>query len=207
MQDIGSRIARYKGRVRDKITALHYCLRSTLTYRLQFCNWGLDKYDELDLVYNRLVRSITKNNTHYPSIPLNCHVTDGGLGIENLSSFAQRCKMRILMKNVDKKDQTGISMQGLVARALRYAGQGGLQFPNTHIGPSVGSTTWLSSLVDWLARLDIQLRVNGMLFPGNGSEILANTAPHITNYATLTEELFSTVRTVRLPLTPMTPSL
>ena len=146
MLAIGSRIARYKGRTRDKITALHYCLRSTLTYRLQFCNWGLDKYDELDVMYNRLIKSITRNSNHYPSTPINCHVIDGGLGIESLSCFAQRCKMRILMKNIDKVDQTGISMQGLVARALRYAGQGGLQCPNTHIGPSIGSSTWLSSL-------------------------------------------------------------
>ena len=183
MDEIGSRIARYKGRTRDKITALHYCLRSTLTYRLQFCNWGLDKYEELDLVYNRLVKVITKNSNTYPTTPINCHTNDGGLGIESLSCFAQRCKLRILMKNLDKKDQTGISMQGLVSRSLRFAGQGGLQMPNTTIGMPIGNSTWLSSLIEWLNKLGIKMQVNGMLFQGNGSQILANTSSPDDNYS------------------------
>ena len=153
MEDLGGRIARYKGRTRDKITALHYCLRSTLTYRLQFSNWGLDKYEELDGIYNRLVKTITKNRNTYPSIPINCHVNDGGLGIESLSCFAQRCKLRILMKNVEKNDHTGIALQGLVSRSLRLAGQGGLQRPNTHIGLPISGSSWLTSLIEWLDKL------------------------------------------------------
>ena len=182
MEDLGGRIARYRGRTRDKITALHYCLRSTLTYRLQFSNWGLDKYEELDGIYSRLVKTITKNRVTYPTIPINCHVDDGGLGIESLSCFAQRCKLRILMKNVDKRDHSGIAMQGLVSRSLRLAGQGGLQRPNTHIGLPISGSSWLTSLIEWLARLNIKIKINGMMYPGNGSQIMANTASSAAIY-------------------------
>ncbi len=42
LKEIGSLIVRYQGRVGDKILALEYCLRSTISYRMQFCVWGIE---------------------------------------------------------------------------------------------------------------------------------------------------------------------
>ena len=51
LETVGSRILRHKGRVGDKLLALEYCLRSTIVYRMQYCIWGLDRYNELDKVH------------------------------------------------------------------------------------------------------------------------------------------------------------
>ena len=79
------------------------------------------------------------------------------------------------MKNVDKSDRTGVSIQGLVSRSLRLAGQGGLQRPITQIGLPSSNSSWLTSLIQWLDRLDIKIKINGMNYLGNGSRIMANS--------------------------------
>jgi hypothetical protein len=61
----------------------------------------------------------------FPSKPLWILASDGGLGMQSLMDFTHKCKLKLLLKNVNESNDTGRALQGLVARALRDAGSGG----------------------------------------------------------------------------------
>ena len=161
LEELGSRILRHVGRVGDKLLALEYCLRSNIVYRMQFCVWGLDRYEAIDKAYTRIVKRITRNMVSFPSIPLWTLAADGGLGLQSVLDFSHKSKLRILLRNIEKTDNTGIAFQGLVARALRYAGVGGLPHNRQEIPSCLSHTTWLTSLVQWLEKLGLIIVVQG----------------------------------------------
>ncbi len=67
LKEVGARIVRYQGRVGDKVMALENCLRSTISYRMQYCVWGIEEYEKLDKTYTEIIRKITRNMRGYPS--------------------------------------------------------------------------------------------------------------------------------------------
>ena len=148
------------------------CFRSTVAYRMQYCVWGLDKYEKLDKIYSGIVRGITRNLKGYPSKPLWALAVDGGLGLQSLIDYSQRCKLRLLLKNIDRDDTTGKAFESLVSRALRSAGTGGLRWRGQIIRPNLGKPTWMTSLVAWLGKMGIQITVQGPLAPGPYSELV-----------------------------------
>jgi hypothetical protein len=79
------------------------------------CVWGLGDYEKLDKIYAGIVRSITRNLKGYPAKPMWALAVDGGLGIQSLLNYSQRCKLRLLLKNIDKDDSAGKAFEGLVA--------------------------------------------------------------------------------------------
>jgi hypothetical protein len=172
LKEIGDRILRFNGRVGDKMLALEYCLRSTIAYRMQFCVWGIVTYDELDSIYTKIVRKITRNMHGYPSKPIWALAVDGGLGIHSLLDYVHKCKLRLLLRNIDKNDSTGKAFEGLVSRALRSAGTGGLRWRGQSIRSSLGAPVWLSSLVAWLSRMGIEIRVQGPPSVNPASELI-----------------------------------
>ena len=107
LEVIGSRILRHAGRVGDKLLALEYCLRSDIVYRMQFCVWGYDDYKELDRIYTRLIKKICRNMQSYPARPLWMLASDGGLGLQSLMDFVHKCKLKLLLKNVNENNDTG----------------------------------------------------------------------------------------------------
>ena len=161
LEELGSRILRYNGRVGDKILALEYCLRADISYRMQFCVWGLDRYMQLDKIYNRLVRRITRNMDSFPSKPMWALAADGGLGIQSLIDFTHKCKLRLLLRNVNKNDASGLAFQGLVARALRNGGTGGLSGRQQAIRQNLDTPIWMSSLIEWLDLMGLVITVQG----------------------------------------------
>ncbi len=66
IERIGEEITRGKGRMRDKVMVVNYCLKATVLYRLQHCTWSLGKYKELDRVLNAILRKVTKNMKELP---------------------------------------------------------------------------------------------------------------------------------------------
>ncbi len=125
LKEIGARIVRYQGRVGDKVKALEYC-------RMQYCVWGLAEYEKLDKIYTGIIRKITRNLGEYPTKPIWALAIDGGLGAQSLLDYMQRSKLRLLLKNIEKNDNTGKAFEGLVSRVLRLSGSGGLRWrPNS----------------------------------------------------------------------------
>ena len=177
IEDIGARICRYQGRTGDKVLALEYCLRSGLAYRMQFCVWGYERYEELDKVYMRLVRKITRNMKGYPAKPIWALAVDGGLGIQSLQDFVHKCKLRILLRNINKGDKTGEAFEGLVARALRSSGQGGLRDRKVSILSNLAKPTWMTSLVTWLAKMGLVITVQGGEAEAWQSELIQDDLP------------------------------
>ncbi len=161
LEEMGSRILRHRGRVGDKILALEYCLRADIVYRMQFCVLGLEAYEKLNKTYTRLVKKITRNLAGFPAIPLWTLTRDGGLGLQSLLDFTHKLKLRLLLRNVESDDDTGRALQGLLARALRNGGNGGVRACNQPIRSSLVKPTWLTSLIDWLAKTGLTIEVQG----------------------------------------------
>ena len=62
---------------------------------MQFCVWGYERYEELDKVYMKLVRRITRNMKNYPSKPIWALAVDGGLGIQSFLSNRLKLSLHI----------------------------------------------------------------------------------------------------------------
>ena len=153
IERIGEEITRGKGRMRDKIMVVNYCLKATVLYRLQHCTWSLGKYKELDRVLNAILRKVTKNMKNYPAELINADRKHGGLGIRSLSDEANERKLNIAMKGINRDDQTGHAICGLVARGHRVAGKGGLEDTEMKIEESLGPSVWVTSLLQWLSEI------------------------------------------------------
>ena len=136
------------------------CLRSDIVYRMQFCVWGYNDYLELDRIYTRLVKKICRNMQSFPTKPLWMLASDGGLGLQSLIDFTHKSKLNLLLKNINKEDDTGKALQGLVARALRDAGSGGCPM-KCDILTSLIEPNWMSSLVTWLSKTGLCIEVQG----------------------------------------------
>ena len=61
----------------------------------------------------------------YPATPLWMLATDGGIGLQSLIDFTHKTKLRLLLRIIEKNNDTGLAFQGLIARALRDAGTRG----------------------------------------------------------------------------------
>ena len=97
----------------------------------------------------------------YPSIPLWMLAADGGLGLQSLMDFTQKCKLKMLLKNIARNDNTGLAFQGLVARALRSAGAG-CPGKRQRIESNLSDTTWITSLSEWLEKMGLFIEVQGL---------------------------------------------
>ncbi len=84
--------------------------------------------------------------------------SDGGLGLQSLIDFTHKSKLNLLLKNINKEDDTGKALQGLVARALRDAGSGGCPM-KCNIRTSLVEPNWMTSLVAWLSKTGICIEV------------------------------------------------
>ena len=100
---------------------------------------------------------------------------DGGLGLQSLLDFTHKLKLRLLLKNVESEDDTGRALQGLLARALRNAGNGGVRACNQPIRSSLVKPTWLTSLIDWLAKTGLTIVVQGPEPRDDNSEFLVGS--------------------------------
>ena len=159
---MGAKIERSNVRMRDKILILNSCLKSTILYRLQHCTWGLNKYKIIDAKVNEIVRKITRNMSGFPGALLNAMKEDGGLGVDSVSDTAQIRKQRSIVKLIGREDLTAIHMQGMISRALRAAGQGGLGRTEMDIKQSLGDEVWATSLIEWLKLMELNIRVCGV---------------------------------------------
>ena len=139
--------------MRDKIMVVNYCLKATVLYRLQHCTWSLGKYKELDRVLNAILRKVTKNMKNYPAELISADRKHGGLGIRSLSDEANERKLNIAMKGINRDDQTGHAICGLVARGHRVAGKGGMEDTEMKIEDSLGPSVWVTSLLQWLSEI------------------------------------------------------
>ncbi len=108
---------------------------------------------------------------------------DGGLGLQSLIDYSQRCKLRLLLKNIDRGDSSGKAFESLVSRALRSAGTGGLRWRGQIIRPNLGKPTWMTSLVAWLGKMGIQIMVQGPAAPGPHSELVSGDRDRLVSLA------------------------
>jgi len=161
IEKIGEEIIKGKGRMRDKVMVVNYCLKATVLYRLQYCTWRLDKYVALDKILNKILRKVTKNMHNFPGVLMNAERCHCGLGIRSLSDEANERKLNLITKGIDKEDQTGHALCGLVARGHRVAGKGGAESMEMEIEETLGESVWVTSLVEWISKMRLSFKTCG----------------------------------------------
>ncbi len=134
-------------------------------------------------IYAGIVRGITQNLKGYPSKPMWALAVDGGLGIQSLLDYSQRCKLRLLLKNIDRNDSAGKAFEGLVARSTRSAGTGGLRWRGQILRCNLGKPTWMTSLTAWLSKMGVQIVIQGPPAPGPSSELITGDRERRVNLA------------------------
>ena len=128
---------------------------------MQYCTWSLEKYRKLDVALNKILRKVTKNMKSYPGAGLMMDKEDGGLGLSGLSDLVQDRKIKMLTNSIDREDATGYAFKGMVGRAHRMAGNGGMEDTEMVVEDTLRDTTWITSLIQWLNEMRLDLRSNG----------------------------------------------
>ena len=123
------------------------------------------------------MRKITRNMHGYPTKPMWAAAIDGGLGIQSLLDYVHKSKLRILLRNINKSDKTGEAFEGFISRSLRSAGTGGLQCREQTILSHLDKSTWMSSLISWLSRMDLVIIVQGDPSPSLQSDLTSGDIP------------------------------
>ena len=164
IENLGWQIARTWVRAGDKLLAMQYCLNQDICYRLQFANWPLSKYRELDKEYMKIVRRVTKNMDSYPAAAIMAGRKEGGLGITPPSALAQYRKLRIVLKALSKGGATAAHIESLFRIELEKAGTGGL--PGQHVVLQVMRSRhgFLTSLLEWLDEIELGFCIQGLVY-------------------------------------------
>ena len=161
IERIGNDILRGTGRMRDKVMVINYCLKATVLYRMQYCTWSLGQYMELDRALNKLLRKVTKNMRNFPAELIHADHKHGGLGLRSLSDEANERKYKMLNEGIHGEDMTAFAYSGIMGRAHRAAGRGGLEDTEMRVETTIGDAIWITSVVEWMAEMRLHIKTCG----------------------------------------------
>ena len=108
-----------------------------------------------------LVKKATLNMNSFPGRLLTSSKLDGGLGIISISDAAHERKRKVLLQLVNRGGAEGIAIQGLLGRAMRTSGHGGVGSSGSHAWESLEDSGSINSLIVKLRALGLRLRVGG----------------------------------------------
>ena len=137
-------------------------MRTNVGYRAQHCSWSVKEFEDVDSTFLSLVKRATLNMNSFPGRLLTSSKRDGGLGIISISDAAHERKRKVLLQLVNRGGAEGIAIQGLLGRAMRTAGHGGVGSSGSHAWESLDDSGSLNSLNVKLRALGLRLRVGGM---------------------------------------------
>ena len=101
----GEEILQVNARVRDKMLAIGYCLRTNVVYRTQHCSWHLEDYEEAEKEYINLVRKVAKLIPGFPERLITADRKDGGMGVISTITAAMERKRIMLLEQIHKGDR------------------------------------------------------------------------------------------------------
>ena len=67
----------------------------------------------------------------------------------------------MLTNGIDREDATGYAFKGMIGRGHRLAGNGGMEDTELIVDDTLGDNIWITSLVQWLKEMRLNLRSNG----------------------------------------------
>jgi hypothetical protein len=122
-------------------------------------------YLELDKVVSKALRRISKNMPSFQEELLYVHKDSGGMGFTRLSTLVQLRKLSLMQRVAGAGGAFGHAMSDMLARPSNYGDLPGVpgqwrQLPVPTVKEG-GDTWWATSLLQWLARLEIGIVLNG----------------------------------------------
>jgi hypothetical protein len=139
-----------------------------INYYAKFCPWTLAQYRMIDSKVSKYYRLISRNMMSYPSKVLYFPVEEGGLGFKRFSDVAQSSKLALLGRLLVGGGSARVAMESIFERGFRAAGQVLPPGMGGAMGPTLGPTSWITSLQQWLGEIGVRLRKHGVeALPGN----------------------------------------
>jgi len=158
---VGSKVIRSRVRMSDKMTVLLRAIYPKLLYVLQYGNWGLGVYKDVEREISKVLVAITKNLKGFPRALLYVRSEDGGLGVTSIVEAAQRRKIAELERGLETKGIVGLSFRCLLNRAARSGGSPLIKGRESIIRETLGESTWLSSVISWCAEAGCTVVMTG----------------------------------------------
>ena len=97
----------------------------------------------------------------FPGALINAERKHGGLGIRSLTDEANERKLKAVGMGIHKEDLTAFALSGMVGRGHRVAGKGGIEDMEMRVEMSLGEEIWLTSLVQWIDEMRLELKTCG----------------------------------------------
>ena len=140
---------------------------SKAVYSGKLSSWSLDEMEKIDTLFATHHRQILGIEAHYPTELIYAPKEVCGVGITRFSDRVNNEKLRMVHRALRSEPPTARAMEGLLHRALRYAGtaaQPGIaqefELPMTGEGRN-RVPLWADSLITWLAKADIRINTGG----------------------------------------------
>ena len=105
---------------------------------------------------------ISKNRVTSPTTLLYIPRVEGGLGFKRLSNLIQMSKLTLMGRLITVGGPSGLAMEAMLLRGFRTAGQFLVPGGSGTLAASLATSTWVGSLVEWLAELGVGLHRPGL---------------------------------------------
>jgi hypothetical protein len=90
--------------------------------------------------------------------------SEGGLGIETPMMHAHKCKLRIVLKGLNKGGLTAVHLENLLRIELEKSGKGGLPNQSVTMHVTWGTTGYITSLLEWLDEVNLAIHLPGLIY-------------------------------------------
>jgi hypothetical protein len=164
IDDLGMKVALCRLFPDVKKMVFETCIYMKVAYYAKFSPWTLSQYRALDDKVSKFYRMISKNRANIAGDLLYIPVKHGGLGLKRLFDIIQLNKLILVGRLITVGGPAGSAMESMVLRGFRAAGQLLAPGMGGTMLSSLGSVSWISSLVDWLKEIDIGLHRPGNLY-------------------------------------------
>ena len=103
-----------------RIAAIQISLMNQLVYETKFTTWPLEKYQEIDTIFNKAYRKISHNQVSFPTKLLYMSNEQLGLGYQQFSTQSQIAKFHLLQRSMySSNPRRQFIVNSLTARVIR----------------------------------------------------------------------------------------
>ena len=188
-----------------RLAVIKTSLMNSLVYETKFTTWSLQQYQQIDTLFNKAYRLISKNQRTFPTKLLYLKQDHLGLGFPQYSSQVQLAKLHLLQRSTYSSNPrrqfiinslTGRVIRQMRCQPCRYGPyQLNLQ-PNSILPHDNRQTWWFSSLAQHMSLTGITLERNNLAtthlpspIPSTLNNSLSRNASLLANGISIPQEL------------------
>ena len=179
-----------------KLAVIKSSLLPKVIFSAKFASWGLNKYLEIDKIFERAYRRISKNMPTFPAALLYMPPSVGGLGLPMFSSSCNKRKLNLLVRMDQQETYKRNIVQSLLGRGARAQGKA-IPIGHSAIINAPLNEWWITSLLQELQQMQASILIHGKpthnlyswnIHPPNHGEIASTILYGTIGISTKTEE-------------------